>query len=70
KIALLLLAPALKRFKKDVDYEEIGGAPLLGINGVTIIAHGKSRAKAIKNAIKIAQQAVETNMVEKIAYAE
>ncbi|MBT4552307.1 phosphate acyltransferase PlsX [bacterium] len=70
KIALLLLAPALKRFKKDVDYEEIGGAPLLGINGVTIIAHGKSKSKAIKNAIKIAQQAVETNMVEKIAYAE
>jgi glycerol-3-phosphate acyltransferase PlsX len=58
KIGALLLKPALKRFAKDLDYEEYGGAPLLGVNGVCIICHGRSTAKAIKNAILVAHRCV------------
>jgi phosphate acyltransferase len=67
KLGLALLKPALKRFKKEFDYAEFGGAPLLGIKGVSIVAHGKSNAYAIKNAIRICYQAIENNMVEKIS---
>ncbi|MBM3244093.1 MAG: phosphate acyltransferase PlsX, partial [Candidatus Omnitrophica bacterium] len=52
KIGLFFLLPSLKRFKKDIDYAEYGGAPLLGVNGVVIIGHGRSNARAIKNAIR------------------
>lgn len=51
KLGYLLLKPKLDEFKKKVDYSETGGAPLLGVNGVVIIAHGSSSPKAIKNAI-------------------
>jgi glycerol-3-phosphate acyltransferase PlsX len=47
----LLLRPSLEHTKKYVDYEEIGGAPLLGVDGVAMIAHGRSTHKAIANAI-------------------
>jgi glycerol-3-phosphate acyltransferase PlsX len=58
KLGALLLKPALKRFAQDLDYEEYGGAPLLGVNGVCIICHGRSSAKAIKNAILVATRCV------------
>lgn len=51
KAGALLLRPALAHVKKAVDYEEVGGAPLLGIDGVAMIAHGRSSARAILNAI-------------------
>ncbi len=51
---------------KQLDYSEHGGAPLLGVDGVSIISHGKSSPRAIKNAIKVAVQAVETRMNEHI----
>jgi glycerol-3-phosphate acyltransferase PlsX len=51
---------------KQLDYSEHGGAPLLGVNGVSIISHGKSSPRAIKNAVKVAVQAVETKMDEHI----
>ena len=51
---------------KQLDYSEHGGAPLLGVNGVSIISHGKSSPRAIKNAIKVAVQAVDTKMDEHI----
>lgn len=51
KIGYLLARPAFKKFAKKVDYAEYGGAPLLGINGIGIVCHGKSNALAIKNAI-------------------
>jgi hypothetical protein len=54
KIGGFLSMTALHNFKKKIDYTEIGGAPLLGIDGVCIISHGRSTAKAIKNAIKVA----------------
>ena len=59
----ILLVPAFKRLAKRFDYAEVGGAPLLGVDGVVIIAHGRSNAKAIKNAIGVARQAVEGRMV-------
>lgn len=51
---------------KQLDYSEHGGAPLLGVNGVSIISHGKSSPRAIKNALKVAVQAVESKMDEHI----
>jgi len=58
RLGFLFLRPAFRRFKRHVDYAEYGGAPLLGINGVSIICHGRSSPKAIKNAIKVANDFV------------
>lgn len=55
QLGYLLLRPAFKKFKKRIDYSEYGGAPLLGINGICIVSHGHSSPKAIKNAIRVAQ---------------
>ena len=66
KLGYLLLKPKLIEFKKKVDYSETGGAPLLGVNGVVIIAHGSSSPKAIKNAINRAQELSEKNIIEHI----
>jgi len=52
--------------KSQFDYAEYGGAPLLGVNGVVIIAHGSSSPKAIKNAVKVAAKFVETDLGGKI----
>ena len=59
------LAPVLRR----VDYAEYGGSPLLGLNGLCIICHGRSNAKAIKNALLIATKAVENQLVPAICDA-
>ena len=66
-LGLLLLKPAFKRFKKQFDYDEYGGAFILGVNGVSIVAHGSAKEKAIKNAIKQALIAIENKTVEKIS---
>jgi glycerol-3-phosphate acyltransferase PlsX len=66
KLGLLLLKPLLKSIHKKYDYEEYGGAPLLGVNGVSIISHGRSSAIAIKNAIRLASNDAKSNLVEKI----
>ena len=57
---------ALKKTLKHLDYSEYGGAPLLGVRGVSVISHGKSSPRAIKNAIKLAAKTVETRMSEHI----
>jgi glycerol-3-phosphate acyltransferase PlsX len=54
KLGYLLAKPALKAFRKKVDYAEYGGAPLLGIQGTAMICHGSSSPRAIMNAIKMA----------------
>ncbi len=59
KLGFLLAKPAFTAFKKRVDYSEYGGAPLLGINGVGVVCHGKSDANAIKNAIREAASMVK-----------
>ncbi len=56
KLGMFLAGPALRKFKKRVDYAEYGGAPLLGIRGACIIGHGKSNANAIKNAVRVASE--------------
>ncbi len=66
KLGLLFLKPLLKQIYRQYDYEEYGGAPLLGVNGVSIISHGRSSAVAIKNAIRLASNDVRTNVVDKI----
>ncbi|MBQ7258181.1 MAG: phosphate acyltransferase PlsX [Abditibacteriota bacterium] len=62
-------APAFKALKKKADYSEYGGAPLLGINGVCIIGHGRSNAKAVCNAVKVAKNCVEVKLVQSIKNA-
>ena len=69
KIGLLFLLPSLKRFKKELDYAEYGGAPLLGVDGVVIIGHGRSNVKAIKNAIRVAKEEVERKFNEQVTEA-
>lgn len=66
KMASMLVLPALSGLKKKLDYAEYGGAPLLGVNGGFIICHGSSRAKAIKNAIRVAKEFTEQDVVAHI----
>ena len=61
-----LAKPAFSNVKKALDPFEIGGAPLLGVNGVVIIGHGRSNAKGVKNAIRQARAAVEGHLIEQI----
>lgn len=74
KMASLMLLPVMKRLRKKLDYAEYGGAPLLGVNGCCIICHGSSKAKAIKNAVRVAkeftEQQVATHISEMIAKEE
>ncbi len=60
------MRPILRRFAKDLDYEEYGGAPLLGIRGTVIICHGRSSGKAIRNAVRVARLVVDQGVNEKI----
>jgi glycerol-3-phosphate acyltransferase PlsX len=62
KLGYLLLRPSLANFQRRIDYAEYGGAPLLGVNGVCIICHGRSSARAIKNAIKLSKDFVERDL--------
>ena len=54
KLGYLLMRPAFRSLKSRVDYAEYGGAPLVGINGISIISHGRSSDRAVKNAIRVA----------------
>ena len=67
KLAAAVLQPGLRKVFRRLDYAEYGGVPLLGINGSAIVAHGRSNAKAIKNALRVARQTSETNVVGAIA---
>lgn len=61
KAGALLMKPALRSLKHRMDYAEYGGAPLLGVNGVSVVCHGSSKAKAICKAIEVACQCCESN---------
>jgi len=65
----LLARRALEGMKKKMDWREVGGAPLLGVNGVGFISHGRSDALAIENAIRRAGEAARTHFVDEIAAA-
>jgi len=64
KIGAALVFTQAKGLRKKIDYAETGGAPLLGVNGVCIICHGSSQARAITNAIRVAKECVETRVVD------
>lgn len=66
KIGALLMSRAFKDLKKNLDYAEYGGAPLLGISGVSMICHGGSSPKAIKNAVRAARSIVENSLNDRI----
>ncbi len=66
RLAYPLIAVPLLNLKRKIDYAEFGGAPLLGVNGITIICHGRSSAKAIKNAIRRAKGMAEGRVHELI----
>jgi glycerol-3-phosphate acyltransferase PlsX len=62
KLGYLLARNAVNKIKKKLDYSEYGGAPLLGVDGVVIIGHGRSSAKAIKNAIRLAHEFAQIDL--------
>jgi len=66
KVIGLLVRNALRRVMKDLDYQEHGGVPLLGINGVAIIGHGKSTPRAIKNMIFRAEEMIQKSVNKSI----
>ncbi len=63
---LLMAKGAFRNLRKKVDYSEYGGAPLLGVGGACLIGHGKSSAKAIRNAIRFADSYAASGVIEKI----
>ncbi|MTI84555.1 MAG: phosphate acyltransferase PlsX [Firmicutes bacterium] len=66
RLGAILTIPVLKEIKRKMDYSEYGGAPLLGVNGITIIAHGSSNSTAIKHAIRMARDSAEKDIVSAI----
>ncbi len=73
RLGAWLSRAAFEALRKEIDYAEHGGAPLLGVNGVCIIAHGASSAKAIKNAVRVAYESVRhhsnQHLIEAIQHA-
>ncbi len=67
KVGFFFLRSSLKRIKKKMDYAEYGGALLLGVDGIVIIGHGRSNARAIKNAIHLSRKFIEENVLAKIS---
>lgn len=68
-LGALLAKPAFDALRREVDYSEYGGAPLLGVNGNCIISHGSSDARAIKNAIRVATEFVQHEINQHIVEA-
>ncbi len=66
KLYLLPLAPYIRRIWGRLDYREYGGAPLLGTNGICIVAHGRSNSRAIRNAIRVAAEAARHRLPDRI----
>ncbi len=66
RLAYPLIAKPLLNLKRKIDYAEFGGAPLLGVNGICMICHGRSSAKAIKNAVRSAKALAESRLNELI----
>lgn len=67
KLGAAMLYPAFKALKNKMDYSAYGGAPLLGVQGVSIICHGSSKAAAISNAIRVALDCVKNDFVAALA---
>ncbi len=67
KLGYLAMKGPFRQLRKRADYTEVGGAPLLGVNGVVIICHGSSKVHTLRNAIKHAQECAEQKLNDKIA---
>ncbi|MDP4125679.1 MAG: phosphate acyltransferase PlsX [Bacillota bacterium] len=66
KLGALIVKPGLKEIAQMMDYAEYGGAPLLGVNGISIICHGSSNSRAIFNAVRVARECVEIQLIQQI----
>src|ERR1700693_3491449 len=66
KLGGMLIRPGVRQVRARIDWREFGGAPLLGIDGVAVVAHGRSDARAIKNAVRVTRDAVQNQLVGKI----
>src|ERR1700693_2733894 len=66
KLGGMLIRPGVRQLRARIDWREFGGAPLLGIDGVAVVAHGRSDARAIKNAVRVTRDAVQNQLVGKI----
>jgi glycerol-3-phosphate acyltransferase PlsX len=67
KIGAQMLQPALEEIKNRYDYEEHGGTPLLGVDGISIVCHGASTSKSIMNSIVLAQKSINKNLIEDVS---
>ena len=67
KLGYLAMKGPFRQLRKRADYSEVGGAPLLGVNGVVIVCHGSSKVHTLRNAIKHAQECAEQKLNDKIA---
>ena len=66
RVGSLLARRALRHFRKRVDYSEYGGAPLLGVAGLAIVGHGRSSAKAVRNAVAMAYRFAADRFIERV----
>jgi glycerol-3-phosphate acyltransferase PlsX len=66
RVGSLLTMRALRHFRRRVDYSEYGGAPLLGVAGVVIVGHGRSSAKAVRNAVAMAYRLAASRFIERV----
>ncbi|MCL1805249.1 MAG: phosphate acyltransferase PlsX [Clostridiales bacterium] len=66
KLGAALLKPALKQVKSRLDYEEVGGAPLLGVRGLSVVCHGSSKAKAVRTALLKAGEWIDSGLLAKL----
>jgi glycerol-3-phosphate acyltransferase PlsX len=69
KIGALLAKPALIELKQALNPDEVGAAPLLGVNGLVFIGHGRSNPQALFSAIRTARQSVQANLLEEIQFS-
>ena len=67
RVGYLLSRQAYRRFRKRLDYSEYGGAPLVGLNGVCVVGHGRSSAKAVRNAVAMAARAVTEGFLDRLS---
>ena len=65
-VGVMLMKKSLRKFKSKLDYTEYGGAPLLGVDGIVIIGHGRSNAKAVKNAVRVAVNELKQDLNTRI----
>ena len=67
RVGYVLSRQAFRRFRRRVDYSEFGGAPLVGLNGLCIVGHGRSSAKAVANAVTMAVRAVNEDLLGRLS---